>query len=538
MAYPPVFTDVLATRIAEYTGRDRAGVLAVVRTAGDRLPDRLVDLMFENARAHLGGETQAERADAEREAERNREESELFRGLGFDDATETATLATRHGQLPPRPVAREMTDVAAEAPAHADWAEFELDLETLVGRLDPETGSGVRAYVTGSGPIPPSTLRDDLETTDRRLRDRLRQDLLAVGNSAADGPGPGLVAVQQARADAEQVFSRAVGAVQPMATALGEPRAVAADRSARIESALTSLSGLPADRLGRETVGGWLADAEQRAELIRSDPQSRDENVSAFTATVDRDLQRAAGDVDRETNRRLRFGSVDVDPTFRDGTAVAWTSQARPEILGRLGLPDELADATTGAAPDRFEGQVVAAFADSLAEHTGRSQAEILDVLRAADPDRDTTQFIAARRLLVPDDQLARLGPDNAHRAGLEIAWAMHDEFRRAFQDREDRREPGRSAESIGSAVAAAAVRTRDGWGLGPASGERAAVGRDADPALQATVGIGLPPEAGRDAAAGTAGTASAAGSAADGRSKGTERRAGPARRTDPRGHG
>jgi hypothetical protein len=57
---PQEFVDVLAQRIADYSGRDLHDVRATVRYAGDELPVRIADLMLEDMRIHAEGSPQYE----------------------------------------------------------------------------------------------------------------------------------------------------------------------------------------------------------------------------------------------------------------------------------------------------------------------------------------------------------------------------------------------------------------------------------------------------------------------------------------------
>lgn len=503
MAYPLVFTDVLATRIAEYTGRDRADVLAIVRHSGDRLPDRTADLMLANLRAHLGDETPAGRAAAQREAERDRDRHEFILGLAPFAATDTQALATRHRALPPRAVAGEMTDVAAQAPAHAAWAQFELDLDELVGSLDTETGAQVRDYVTNSGPAPQPTLRDEVESLDRRLRNQLRQDLAETGTAAA---GPGLVHAQQQRADAERVFAGAVGMVQPAATDAGEPRAVAVERSARIDAVLAPAGDEPVGlALDRPTVDRWLSEADKVAEGIRGVPGSRQSAVREFGERVVGDLRKAAGNSGRQQGGTAM---PDARAAFRDGLADRWVSRTgAPRVFENLPLPPELDGLAQQSWPERWEGRMVAGFAESMSERTGLPEGEVLDRVTSAagqDSRNDRQQLSAAAQLLLPDDRAeyaAERYPGHYPAGELQksVGDAMdwgYEQWHRTLgsdPDWELRRDPAR-AEDGGAAMVA-----RGGY----VADEIEKVARQSDASLQATVGIGLPPEGGRAATTG-----------------------------------
>ncbi|MEV5966343.1 hypothetical protein AB0L70_31540 [Kribbella sp. NPDC051952] len=59
---PQVFVDVLAQRLADYSGRDYADVRATVMYAGDELPVRIADLMLADARDHAADESNPQQA--------------------------------------------------------------------------------------------------------------------------------------------------------------------------------------------------------------------------------------------------------------------------------------------------------------------------------------------------------------------------------------------------------------------------------------------------------------------------------------------
>jgi hypothetical protein len=59
---PQVFVDVLAQRLAEYSGRDYPDVRATVMYAGDDLPVRIADLMLADARDHAADESNPQQA--------------------------------------------------------------------------------------------------------------------------------------------------------------------------------------------------------------------------------------------------------------------------------------------------------------------------------------------------------------------------------------------------------------------------------------------------------------------------------------------
>ncbi|MFF0270996.1 hypothetical protein [Kribbella sp. NPDC004536] len=322
------------------------------------------------------------------------------------------------------------------------------DVRRHVGDADPEYLSARRRLVQAVGP--------ELQTV-------------------VSGTGTGVQQLQHARADAERVFALAVDVADPVALAAGAPRAVTAQRAARITVARGQLQGLREDRMpSAEQVGEWL-------DAVERDPAVLVERVGPA-------LLRAAGDFGYEPRTSTRS---DVQ-TLRDGVARAWVRQRLPDFAAALGRPMEPGDVEQLRYD--FQGGIADGLVRSISERTGRSPDELLDRLcQAADPVMlpGDDQWVTARTLLVSAEALTAVDEDLRHRAGWEITWAMQDEFKRHYGNLD--RPSELTLEEVGAAIAEAGATTAAGWGV-QVTGPR-------DPGLDAAMNAATVPTTGRPSA-------------------------------------
>ncbi|MGW6282990.1 hypothetical protein [Kribbella sp. NPDC055071] len=282
---------------------------------------------------------------------------------------------------------------------------------------------------------------------------RVLHDGSRISVSAEDGPG--FVHEGQAAGDASRVFYAAAAVIEPDAQDLAAPLALERQRTARFAGAVRVLGAFPEDQTQR--VGQFQRWATE-AERLRNAPagSERLEDRTRLAADFDQELKHWAG-VRRDNPRTSKRSPED---SLRNGAALSEVGRVKSELAQELGIADAIAGIELPPS-DRFEGPMVEGLTAAVAERTGRSEDEVVQLLCSTGGHGD--QWGTVSRLLISDEALAQADQDGREPRAA-VKHAMQDEFSTYYGNPDKKQDL--APEVVGRRIIEAGVATASRHGI------------------------------------------------------------------------